>query len=331
MANHPNRSRTCRPREHLRAAGQLYPQAWKQVDLFRASRGKEIPTWPDWCFLPLSAAYAIVCADMGVGRITDPTTIGDVSRLCALATWRVTQGVYRFDPALFPRLWETPVAGDIPVEVLYHLPEWCVYVETPGQFMHGFFAHLEWDVPHQRPELRLLLDAEESLSPVILHLGQQSLLECVAQAVDQAKTYATLLGAVVPDGAAGMVAELVEPCLSLLLYLCSQAAEIDGQGKPGNPKPKKTSKGWRMFPADQPKMWDVGVRMGAALRRAYQQAETSPEQGGQGSGKRPHIRRAHWHTYWMGSGEDKQPVLKWLPPIAVKLDGELPTVIRRVE
>ena len=330
MANHPNRSRTCRPREHVRAAGHFYPQAWKQVDIFRASRSKDVPAWPDWCFLPLSAAYAIVSADHGVSRITDPAIIGDVARLGALATWRVTQGIYRIDPALFLRLWETPVSGDIPVDVLYRLPEWCVYIETPDTDMHGFFAHLEWDIPHQRPELRLLLDTEDTLSPIVLHLGKQSLHECIAQAVDQAKTCASTFGMLLPDKTTTMTTELVEPCISLLLYLCSQNSEINGKGIPGNPKPKKTKNGWRIFPADQPKTWDVGVRLGAALRAAYQQQEIGSESG-QGSGKRPHIRRAHWHTYWIGSGDEKTATLKWLPPIAVKLDGEeLPATIHKV-
>jgi hypothetical protein len=75
----------------------------------------------------------------------------------------VTQGVYRFDPTVLDALWETPVTGDIPTEVLYHLPEWCVYVNTPGKTwqggsLHGFFAHLEHDVDDKRTELRFVLD-----------------------------------------------------------------------------------------------------------------------------------------------------------------------------
>ena len=32
---------------------------------------------------------------------------------------------------------------------------------------------------------------------------------------------------------------------------------------------------------------------------------------------RPHIRRAHWHTFLMGAGREKR-ILKWLPPTFVK-------------
>lgn len=336
MANHPSRPKNIRPREHLRASGKLYPEAWEQVDMFRASKGKELPDWPDWCFLPMAAGYSIISRDSGLTRLP-AHLIGDVARITALATWRVTQGIYRFDPALFPRIWETPVSGDVPVDVLYHLPEWCVYIETQDQeSMHGFWAHLEWDVNHQRPELRLLLDTESDLTPVPLHIPQnQTLAECIAQAVDQAKAQSLTLGALGVDllpNASSLIKDLIEPCVSLLLYLCSQNAEVEGQGRPGNPRPKKTKKGWRLFPANQPRKWDVGARMGAALRRAYQQQEQNTDEG-VGQSKRPHVRRAHWHTYWTGSGDDnKKAMLKWLPPILVNsvLGDDLPSVVRKL-
>ncbi len=55
----------------LRHFAAKYPGAWMQFDHFRAARGKELSDWPDWCWCPLSAAYAIVserCIGTG-GRI----------------------------------------------------------------------------------------------------------------------------------------------------------------------------------------------------------------------------------------------------------------------
>ena len=54
-------------------------------------------------------------------------------RIGAFLPWRVTQGIYRFDPTTFDALWKTPVTGDIPTEVLFYLPEWCAYIPTPDQ------------------------------------------------------------------------------------------------------------------------------------------------------------------------------------------------------
>ena len=92
------------------------------------SRRKELGNWPDWCFLPLAGTYAIVSK----GK-TPANQAHHIGILGALAAWRVTQGIYRFDPTTFDappgerashRVTSRP-------EVLFHLPEWCVYIPTP--------------------------------------------------------------------------------------------------------------------------------------------------------------------------------------------------------
>ena len=103
------------------------------MDEFRASR-KELGDWPDWCFLPLAGTYAIVSKGK---TLQSPNQAHHIGILGALAAWRVTQGIYRFDPTTFDALWKTPVTGDIPTEVLFHLPEWCVYIPTPDQTWQG--------------------------------------------------------------------------------------------------------------------------------------------------------------------------------------------------
>src|SRR6202042_1059230 len=150
-----------RPRTILDTFSRLYPEAWRQVDDLRAKR-KELGGWPDWCFLPLAGAYALVSKD-GARTLAPGEHVEHVGILGALAAWRVTQGIYRFDPTTFDAIWETLITGDIPTEVLFHLPEWCVYIPTPdqtwqGATLNGFFAHLECDMNDRRTELRLVLD-----------------------------------------------------------------------------------------------------------------------------------------------------------------------------
>ena len=337
---------TCRPREHLTAAGQLYPAAWKAAEEFRADRGSDgLPDWPEWCYLPLAGWYAIVSGG-GDNRL-GPQLIGDVGRLAALGAWRVTQGIYRFDPALYEAVVATPIEGDLPRDVLYHLPEWCVYVETPGMEnegdrLHGFFAHLEWDANNERHELRLVLDSDKSLTPIPLHLGPWPLAESIARMADVASIHSMGAGlGPVPADSKALIRKWAEPLVSLLLYLCSQNAEIrDGCKVPANPVPKRTKKGLRIFPPDKPTTWDVGVRLGAALRQAYHAQETG--QSGTHDGPRPHIRRAHWHGFRSGPMKrqdgatiptPERPLgLKWLSPIAVKIDSpdDIPATIRPV-
>jgi hypothetical protein len=325
-----------RPLHHLHTAGKLYPGAWKQFDQFRQDRGKGLPNWPDWCYCPIAAAYAIVSSG-GDNRVP-LHMMADVARLAALAAWRVTQGIYRYDPDVYEAVRTTPITGDLPCELLYRLPEWCVYVETPGMIwmespLHGFWAHLEWDANTGREEQRLLLDADAGLVPVPLHLGTWPLLDAVRNAHKLAAMNAGTAGVISPTLTAA-VADALEPLLSLLLYLCQDAADYAGPAeRPSNPEPKRTKQGWRLFPPDKPRLWEVAVRMGAALRHARAVADVvRQDHGGSHVSPRPYIRRAHWHTYRVGAGRTGA-VVKWMPPIPVNLDSTegLPSVIHPVK
>lgn len=340
--------KTHRARDALIQTGRDYPDAWKSADLFRASRGEPGFAWPDWCFLPLAAAHAVVSESWG-GQIP-LHRIHDVARVGAMMAWRMTQGIYRFDPSIYEALRDTPVSGDIPADVLFQLPEWCVYIETPEMEtdavrLYGFWAHMEHDMSTGRPELRLLLDRGDGLVPVPLHIGQWSLSAAVDRAMDLATVYAASAGAS-PVSAIDRQAQRrwAEPLVSLLLYLCS-SPDFSRRGQaafPVNPQPKRTKQGWRMFASSGPTEWDVGVRMGAALRAAYQQEQADVDAASTGRQVRPHVRRAHWHTFLSGPKmRDGEPIpsaerrreLRWVPPIPVNIDGldELPAVIRKVK
>lgn len=329
---------------HLEAASHAYPQAWKMVDQFRAARGTaDFPNWPEWCFMPMAGFYSIVAAGVKQ-RVLDRPLIGDIGRLTALGTWRVTQGIYRFDPSLFDAIISTPVDGNLPCDVLYRLPEWCVYIETPNtqwleQTLFGIFVHLECDANTQRHELRLVFDCEVGLQSLPLHLGDWPLTESVVRMTREAARYterqSKLFGVLTDATVASNVARELQPIISLVLYLCSANSEIgDGYRKPGFPTPKKTKSGWRLFAAERPTTWDVGVRMGAALRRAYQRQDSTP--GVPQNSLRPHIRRAHWHGFWSGpknTPAERKLALQWLPPIPVNLTDtdQLVPVIRPID
>lgn len=348
---------SCRPREILAAVGQAYPQAWRQVDEFRAQRGKGLPEWPDWCFLPLHGAYAIVSgggdARVPIERSHHTAIVG------ALAAWRVSQGIYRYDSTLYEAIRSTPIDGDLPCDPLYRLPEWCAYIETPGlvwtmggegRRIHGAWVHLDWS-EGAPDELRLVLDTArtpaEALDevqgclPIPIILGEGSLAEAIervfASGARQAAAHGVSFPAP-PSDSAQQCAQALAPLLSLVLYLCAADAEIGDGAHPIKPEPKRTKRGWRLFPADAPRTWDVGVRIGAALRAAYHAQETGQTDIDPQTGKarpRPHVRRAHWHGFWTGPKlvpDMRRLALKWLPPIPVNITSAdaLPAVVRPV-
>ena len=308
---------------------------------FRAAKGGDIGDWPAWCWVPMAGAYAVVSG--GSGRRLTPQEGLDIAVVAALSTWRLSQGIYEIDETLLDALWQTDLVGEIPVEVLHHLPEWCVYIATPGREaigavrpveMPGFFAHLEHDMSDGRTELRLLLDIGGEadggpfLSPIPLHVWVEGGLRgAVERFVEEVRFQSLAHDETLDEGRMAEVARVAmaaAPLVSLILYLCSAAAEMRDPKDP-NHRPRRGA----ARAANSPTVWETGYYLGPALRSAYATAGDEP-QGGTHASPRAHLRRAHWHTVLSGTGR-LQRELRWFPPIAVNVDrGAAMPTIRKV-
>jgi hypothetical protein len=219
----------------------------------------------------------------------------------------------------------------------------CVFADKN---LSGFFAHLDYDVSSRRTELRVLLDLGEDhlFSTLPIDLGGKS-LQCGLEA-SRDRFLGILTGVGKPSdlaqfAATGMrqYAGMLGSLVNLLLYISSVNAEtLDASGRePRRPSPKTTRKGPRLFPPDKPVEWQVGYRLGAALRAAASRSDERAGRDGveQRARPRPHIRRAHWHSYWMGpfdSAEERRLSVKWIPPtpVNVRHDQQPVPVVRRV-
>ena len=323
---------THRARRHLEAAGRDHPQAWTQFDDFRQRR-EALGGWPEYVFCPLAGAYAV--ASGGGSNRLPLDRVGEVARLGALAAWRPTQGIYRFDPDLYAALVASPPSGQLPCEVLRHMPAWCVYLESSEAAqqagLFGFFAHMESDTNTGGEELRLLLDHTDGLLALPLHLGPWDLSTALDEMGREARKQAVLAGQPAPGNMA-QLATLAGPLVSLLLYLCSDGADYE---RAGPVTPTRTKKGLRLFPPHQPRTWEVGTRIGAALRRAASlpASDLGPADPGTRASPRPHVRTAHWHLYWTGPRTGTQvPKVRWIAPVGVNLalGEDLPAVVRQV-
>lgn len=329
----------------LTLAARDYPGCWRLLDQLLHDVRADGETWPEWCWAPMAAAYAIVS---GGGQL-DPARAADVARIAALSAWRPTQGIYRLDETLLDELWASELDGSVPTEVLHHLPEWCVYIETPGREwmgrrLYGYWAHLEADAGDGREELRLLLDTDSGLQGLPLHLGKGAgtLRDAGLGFLEESAAQVALAGDALTAGlvlsrAGDVAAELaphVRPLVSVVLYLATMAETVttsDGR-TPGRPTPKPGRRGEapRTYPPPQPALYETGARLGAALRAARQRSAAL--NGEDGRSPIGHVRRAHWHTYLLGPRDGAQRrEVRWLPPILVRLDPEsVAPVIRPV-
>ena len=314
-----------RPVQVLNDFSRKYPGCWKQLEYFRGTKGApDMPDWPDWCWLPVSASYAVVSGG-GANRVP-PDRIHDVAAMAGLGAWRLSQGIYRFDSDILRQVSESPISGDLPVDVLFRLPEYCLYIDLAGFDLgtpcHGFFIYLEADVSEigrGEPEIRFLIDFESGLYPVILHITSPSLLECMEATMAYTRKASPGSTNGLPADQDPASAAIYRQLLSVAVYLCT-AWENDVLGargeRPARPQPKRTKGQDRWFPAPGPTIYQTGYRLGSALRRM--RSTPRPEPAGSGASPAPHIRRAHWHTYLTGPRDgDQERIIKWLPPIPV--------------
>lgn len=307
-----------RPKQVLRDIGRNWPEAWHDVKRMRADRGKNLPDWPDWCYIPIAAGIAIGGSNFFDKQLS-PVAI------TAAAAWRVSQGVYRFDTDLYDELVHQPLDGNLPCEVLTKLPEWCVYVETvnarfQGKPIIGFWAHLESDANDGRMELRFVLfTADGQNIPFPIHLGDWTLEEGLDRMQSEANKCSGFNLPMLTDS----LREEILPLLQLVLYLCAE--NMDLQTQPVHPLKRATASG-RIDAPKEPHMWIVGQRIGAAIRTYRNKqtfSDTDKQAGGTHASPRPHMRRAHWHHFWKGPlDSEREIILRWLSPIPIAVTDE---------
>ena len=332
----------------LKRTNALFPNAWKQMENFHNENGTEwLPKWPNWCYAPMAAAIAVATSGSIVTNIEEiMPAMSAAQTIAALAPWRLSKEVFVIDPDMELLLYKQVDDLDIHSEILLHLPYPCFYVQTSALFfgiskIDGFFVHLEFDVNDGHRELRLLFVYEDkSVMGFPIYLDVQDVRSSVIQTLKQVHQNITsdspmrqdvLIKA---DDLTSLEA-LLKESLQIVLYLCAENSEIKK-----NPEQDMFMRRSSIIVRDryaEIRKWDVGVRIGSAIRR-YKQAglgsekQNLPKSASIKSSPRPHLRRGHWHNYWTGpmNGERKL-VLKWTAPTFIGVsEEETPVVIHHV-
>ncbi|RQR47671.1 hypothetical protein DIE19_34335 [Burkholderia sp. Bp9126] len=334
----PRRSKGYSPLDCLAGLNRKFPELLPTLDGLRANvqmEGNQLRMPPHW-YLPFHTTAKMLNDLLGrmdrMGMEVQRVARSTPTLVNTLAAWRLTQGIYRLDATLFDELCATPVTGALPTDLLTRLPEWTVYVETPGfmwngSVLDGVFAQAG-EIFDGTEGLAFVLNARECMTMLVLRLDQPSLEAAIEVSIngdgESAPALATEMRSVLPR------------LVSQVLYLCSEAPELgDGTSLPVRPQPRRTHRGVRMMPARRPVRWEVGTRLGASLRAAWQSANEQDESDatrGSHASPRAHIRRAHWHTILSGPRQSPVRSLRWLPPIPVNVaePDDLVRTIRQV-
>lgn len=314
-----------------------YPDLTAQTE--RMLDAKPDLHWPDWCYLPIAASYAIVTegADDGIAqRYMASQGLDDLEAMSAIIPWRLHKVIYRFDPDLAAELTaRETLPGDIPAALLEHMPYPCVYIASPPGVdgCDGVFAFLEWD--QRYPEAMELRMHYQFADDTIVQLYYQFASDRAALAERFAANNGETLRKIAADAGVTDEATLTRwrQCvesmprhLSLLVYLCSDEPDLTRAAD----VPRRRGSGRVRTPNWADKI-DVGSYIGSTIRMARRMAAPPETSGGSHASPRPHMRRAHWHLYWTGEGR-AVPCVKWLAPVFVRGDGaDTPTVTHPVK
>lgn len=301
---------------------------WHDLDFVRSQKeAHRVPEWPDWCWVPSAAVQAF-------------TNREDWARLvAAVGAWRQGRSIYRVDAETAAALADTDLPDEIPAQVLLELPEWGLYLTgmDTDPALNGAFIHLDWSFDRRRPELWIVADVGGELDlvvPLPLYLDQPSLTESLRQAIHTAGPSEPQAGDdridldptyFLPDAQDHRsLLGIVRPIVAVLLYICSAEPDIVDPDRPAA-RPRRAA-----HAAAQPQVWEVGYRISTALRKARLDHEA---QGGHHRSPVAHVRRAHWHSYWLGPKSDpeqRRTELRWISPVLVG-SGQLATTVREVD
>ncbi len=328
---------------YLRAWERRYRTCWRRIGELRAYHTRRHPEdLPAWCWVPSDAVLHSFTAESAWRYLDASRALGvagdtDLVALTALAAWRQTKGIYQFDPDLAREVAATRLDDRLPAQVLKHLPAWCCYVASGDTISPaaGFYVFLDWVVLAQQAALTFVFDLDTPDERGLMMDWSVPLVEgglvraAIRRAVDAARDHPGR-----PKGLARtldsdrLLGEFLSPALALTLYLCAGNSDI----VPGQPGGTASTAGRKRAGGGipgEPRAWEVGWRVGAALRAAHKGIADTPRRPaapGRAS-PRPHIRRPGWQSFRVGPGrpnERTDAVVHWISLVPVNLDPSRP-------
>jgi hypothetical protein len=308
-------------------------RAWTVI---AKNRLKHRNRFPNWCHFPYSEFAMLLVKKC-------PMDLKPINLLHVLSAWRATQGIYQMDRDLLKELTRSPLDGDVPVEVLVHQPEWCVYVQLPdpvrlgGFRIAGFFAMMTLtDAESKNPMLTVVWDYSNRED---LDMDSIELKGTIQDSID---AFMEQTPAVFRRGMGTIPFSLNEQdrrdlyqrfnlVIPILLYLASVGKYRDIRSSNGGNAVPANPQGSNMKPPKAPKQWEVGWRIGPVLARALDEAERSQTVvRGTHASPRPHIRRGHYRRCRVGPGRFGVRTV-WIPPVHVNFRyGNTVPVLRPV-
>ena len=243
-------------------------------------------------------------------------------------TWRKNKLSYLVDDELLKILMTMEVPKAFATDCLTKLPANCFYIDYNGmgsEFMEGFDGSF------------IITDkTDEELNMVLIHLfrgksGRELYFTTACFTKLNGKNKFDLVSDINAketftdeEGTERTfyIGKYMSFIYNFFVYLqaSNRDVEISERTRQNHTKPVQTIK--NKF--REVKEFEVGFVYGRTIGKDKKRIKYVGEAKGTGvhSPKASHYRSAHWHHYWVGSGDDKRLIIKWIEGIFVKGNGD---------
>lgn len=322
----------CIPLDFLIEYNKKYPNIWKYTEKFQSEKD----LWDDTiCYFPIGAAMGILQEFYNVPFFS---LTKDAYIISGLSGWRIDKKVYQFDEEICNLLFqqaENPEDLMVTTDVFKLLPSKSVYIKYPSNiindknnYVDGFIAWIENDMNDHSYELRIvhmgIVDGIKTLiSNEIIHLiNGKTISDGVNEAFELVKRQNDFGNKIISDiqQDKSFIEDYkirISRDIQLILYLCASNADIEEN--PDQNKIYKFNHGIIKDKYREIKIYDVGYKLFNEEIDTLEEVEKEPKKHSKGTSKSPHIRKAHWHHYWVGKDNNKSKILKWLHPMFINL------------
>lgn len=230
--------------------------------------------------------------------------------------WKRKKQIYLFDSDFASELSNTDTKITLPTGIFDRLPYRTLYLDFSNNSSICKLANMDGCIVSVDPVT--VSDKEynvirfvtyrhgKSGSVRVLIVASDTMLEFSAQDIDYCLT----------GGADSNAEELVDitkvqagTVLKSLLYLCSYEPDI--RETVVSKQRVRQSKKSKQTPIRE---FSVGQRFGEAFRAWTKGTLGAQHSTGTGQHKKPHVRRAHWHRFWVGkkNSPEREIIIRWV-------------------
>lgn len=252
--------------------------------------------------------------------LTDTELFMYIMNVHTSSTWRENKISYKVDKELLRQFYEMDLPRSIIVDYLVKHPSEIYYIDI-SQYgdkilkgSHGIFISTQYNERNIFViRLTILVPQDNCEDIYIMHMGIP--LDDSKELILDENSFE---GFIDKDVNAKYLYRLI---MNFILYLhaSNRDVEISERTRSNHTRPKTTTVKDKFR---ELKEFEVGVRYGNEVRKnKVRYKYIGEKQDNNESDKRrvtSHYRAAHWHRYWVGSGNNKTLELRWIEGVFVK-------------